>query len=42
MAIWLTRAGKFGEYENKGHLISTLSAGVIEPAERKVQEIRGK
>ncbi|HRI59498.1 MAG TPA: pentapeptide repeat-containing protein, partial [Saprospiraceae bacterium] len=30
------------EYEDEGHLISTLSAGVIEPAERKVQEIRGK
>lgn len=30
------------EYENEGHLISTLSAGVIEPAERKVQEIRNK
>ncbi|MBV6441373.1 MAG: pentapeptide repeat-containing protein [Haliscomenobacteraceae bacterium CHB4] len=29
------------EYENEGHLISTLSAEVIEPAERKVQEIRG-
>lgn len=30
------------EYENEGHLIATLSAGVIEQAERKVQEIRGK
>lgn len=30
------------EYENGEHLIATLSAGVIEPAEKKVQEIRGK
>lgn len=30
------------EYEDEGHLISTLSTGVVEPAERKVQEIRSK
>lgn len=30
------------EYENEAHLIATLAVGVIEPAERKVQEIRKK
>jgi len=28
------------EYENEAHLISTLSAGVVEPAEQKAQELR--